>query len=85
MKFVVKIKSGPFGKWKTHKVIPIGPDCTSGVFIKNTPAKNALKLENRLNGGVTIYEAEGIYARTGQHSAPIYRVDTIRENGSRIN
>jgi hypothetical protein len=85
MKIKIKVKSGPFGRYKLHEVIEIGEDCVViGKHLKDTPARHAYELELKLNGGLTVHQAEGLHARTGQHNAPIYFVEAWRDTGTRI-
>lgn len=85
MKLIIKVKSGPFGRYKKHETINIGDDCAvTGKWLKDTPARHAYELELKMNGGLTVYQAEGLHARTGQHNAPIYSVEVWRDTGTRI-
>jgi hypothetical protein len=82
MKIVINKKNGPFGKWEKIETMDVGNQF--GRDIKDTPAGNALELQNKLNQGLSIYDADRLYARTGQHHAPIYRVVAYREKGNSI-
>lgn len=88
MKLKIKVKAGPFGRYKIHETIEIGEDCRvigkRTKRLKDTPARHAYELELKLNGGLTVSQAEGLHARTGQHNAPIYFVEAWRDTGTRI-
>ena len=85
MKLRIKVKSGPFGRYKIHETIEIGEDCVViNKRLKDTPARYAYELELKLNGGLTIHQAEGLHARAGQHGAPIFRVEAWRDTGTKI-
>ena len=85
MKLKIKSRNGISGKWIVREIIDIGSDLTCGRHIIHTPARHALELEIKLNGGITMQQAESMNARAGNHSAPIYRVDVHRDSdGARI-
>ena len=82
MKLVIKKKLGPFGRFELFREMELGPK--KGQKLSLTPARHALELEHRLNGGISVYQADVVCARTGQHSAPIFRVDVLNDSGARL-
>lgn len=82
MKIVIQRKSGPFGRWRNYDEIDVGPQRYK--MIRLTPAAQALDMEKKMNGGLTSWQAESIYPKTGMHNAPIFKVVAVNDGGKTV-